>query len=152
MPGESTPAKRNHWLKVHLKGDGKTVNSAAIGTQVRLAIDNKLLTRQVEGGTGAGSQHDLTLHFGLGEHAGPVNLQILAAGGASSTIKGVAVDQTVTYMVSKTAVTAEFELKSFSGKLDSAKVLVAVEIGDGQVRGAAQLLGIQITAVIVTAQ
>jgi len=103
IPGESTPAKQNHWLKVHLKGDGKTVNSAAIGTQVRIAIDNKLLTRQVEGGTGAGSQHDLTLHFGLGEHAGPVNLQILAPGGASSTIKDVAVDQTVTYVVSKTA-------------------------------------------------
>ena len=89
----------NHWLKVHLKGDGKSVNSAAIGTQARITLGDVTISRQVEGGTGLSSQNDLTLHFGLGTHAGPVDVAIFAPGGASWTIKGVVVDRTVTYLV-----------------------------------------------------
>ncbi len=34
------------------------------------------MTRQVEGSTGVGNQNDLTLHFGLGSHSGPVDVDI----------------------------------------------------------------------------
>ena len=66
---------KNHWLKVRLEGGGK-VNQAAIGAQVRLKLGKQTLTRQVEGATGQGNQNDLTLHFGLGAHQGPVQLEI----------------------------------------------------------------------------
>ncbi len=92
----------NHWLKVKLTGDGTTVNSAAIGSEVRINVGGKTLPRQVEGGTGEGNQNDLTLHFGLGSHSGPVDLEI-SAGGESWMIEGVTVDQTFAYTVPEPA-------------------------------------------------
>jgi len=65
----------NNWLKVRLEGGG-SVNRAAIGAQVRIALGNKTITRQVEGATGEGNQNDLTLHFGLGQESDPVNVQV----------------------------------------------------------------------------
>jgi len=84
-----------HWLKVHLEGDGETVNRSAIGAQVRVTVDGKTLTRQVEAGTGEGNQNDLTLHFGLGAHDGPVSLEIVWPGGARQTVPDVEVDHVV---------------------------------------------------------
>jgi len=86
----------NHWLKVRLVGDGKRVNSSAIGSQVRLVLGDKILTRQVEAGTGQGNQNELCLHFGLGTYSKPVRLQILWPDGRRQRMRGVHVDQTVT--------------------------------------------------------
>ncbi len=69
------PGNKNHWLKVQLQGTG-SVNHQAMGAQVRLALGEKVLTRQVESSTGEGNQNDPTLHFGLGDHAGSVKLLI----------------------------------------------------------------------------
>lgn len=74
---DDTPeSERRHWIKVRLKGDG--VNAFAIGAEVRIRpnFSRWILTRQVEGGTGEGNQNDLTLHFGLRDHATPVELQV----------------------------------------------------------------------------
>ena len=60
-----------HWLKVKLEGPG-----SAIGAQVRIRLGSQTITRQVEGGTGEGNQNELTLHFGLGDHAGLVPIEI----------------------------------------------------------------------------
>jgi len=60
-----------HWLKVRLEGPG-----SAIGAQVRIPVGGRIITRQVEGGTGEGNQNDLTLHFGLGDHSDPVAIEI----------------------------------------------------------------------------
>jgi hypothetical protein len=79
----------NNWLSVHLKGDGNLVNSAAIGSTVRAAIDDLLVTRVVEAGTGEGNANDLTLHFGLGSYAGEVALEISWADG---TVENIRVD------------------------------------------------------------
>jgi len=84
-----------HWLKVHLVGDGATVNRSAIGAQVRIKLENTILMRQVEAGTGEGNQNDLVLHFGLGAHAAPVALKILWPGGTEQTITDVEVDRLV---------------------------------------------------------
>ena len=69
------PSGQNHWLKVRLVGGGG-VNASAIGAQVRIRLDDKTLTRQVEGATGQGNQNDLTLHFGLGSHADRLRLHV----------------------------------------------------------------------------
>ena len=91
----------NHWLKVRLKGgphaDG-LVNGAAIGAQVRIDVPGLgTLTRQVEGNTGqVGCQNDITMHFGLGSHTGPVDLLIDWPNGYQETVYDVAVDQAIT--------------------------------------------------------
>ena len=73
----------NHWLKIRLKGDGKTVNTAAIGARVRIKLGDETLTRQVEGGgVGQGNQNDLTLHFGLGRHKEKVKYEVTWTNGA----------------------------------------------------------------------
>ena len=66
----------NSWLRIKLLGDGKIINSDAIGSQVRIKLRNKTFTRQVEAGTGEGNQNELTLHFGLGKHKDTVDLDI----------------------------------------------------------------------------
>ena len=74
----------NHWLSVRLHGDGRVVNQSAIGAQVRIRIRNQILTRQVEAGTGEGNQNDLALHFGLGQHSEPVDLEIFWPSGGDA--------------------------------------------------------------------
>ena len=79
----------HNWLQVRLEGDGKTVNRSAIGAQVRVRGKGAIWTRQVEAGTGEGNQSDLTLHFGLGEATGPVDLVVDWPGGKKELVKGV---------------------------------------------------------------
>jgi len=86
----------NNWLKVSLAGNGKNVNRAAIGTQVRIKLKGKILTRQVEAGTGEGNQNQMTLHFGLATSTDPVNLEINWPGGSTQTLKNVKPNQTIT--------------------------------------------------------
>ena len=86
--------KDQHWLKVRLTGDGKKINRSAVGAQVRVALpDGKILTRQVEAGTGQGNQNDLVLHFGLGVHAVPSSLEITWPDGKTQVVKEVAGDR-----------------------------------------------------------
>jgi len=76
----------NHWIEVRLTGDGKTVNRSAIGAQARIRLGSKILSRQVEAGTGQGNQNDLTLHFGLGTFSGPVDLEVFWPNGKSQIV------------------------------------------------------------------
>jgi len=77
------------WLKIRLNGDGKTINRSAIGAQVRVELEGKTLTRQVETGTGEGNQSEMTLHFGLGQNRGPVDIEIFWPDQSKQSIKGV---------------------------------------------------------------
>jgi len=81
-----------HWLKVRLEGDGRVVNRSAVGAQVRLNAGGRIITRQVEAGTGEGNQNDLTLHFGLGEWTEPVTLEVRWPGGAAEVLADIVVD------------------------------------------------------------
>ena len=86
------PGNGNRWLKVRLKGNG--VNAFAIGAQVRIPIGNRRITRQVDGGTGEGNQNDLTLHFGLGSQADPVEIEVRWPDGTKQ-VQTSEVDRTV---------------------------------------------------------
>jgi hypothetical protein len=88
------PSGDNHWLKVRLVGGGK-VDTSAIGTQVRIRLGDKTLTRQVESATGQGNQNDPTLHFGLGAHTAPLRLHISWLDGDRQEVDS-RVDHTVT--------------------------------------------------------
>lgn len=86
-----------HWLKVRLQGPG-----SAIGAQVRIQLPRgenplarQVLTRQVASATGEGNQNELTLHFGLGDHSGPVLLEISWPGGEQEMVR-TPVDRLIT--------------------------------------------------------
>lgn len=88
----STPPA-GHWIELELQGDGVRVNRSAIGATVRIRLGEKTLTRCVEAGTGEGNQNSLRLHFGLGEHDAPIDLEIAWPGGGVQTVKSLNVDQ-----------------------------------------------------------
>lgn len=54
------------------------------------------VTRQVEGGTGEGNQSDRTLHFGLGDDRGPINIEIFWANRTKQSITGVETNDLLT--------------------------------------------------------
>jgi hypothetical protein len=85
----------NSWLKIKLSGDGKIINSDAIGSQVRIKLQAKTLTRQVEAGTGQGNQNELTLHFGLGKHNDTLELEIFWAKGLTQKLHKIKPDQLI---------------------------------------------------------
>jgi hypothetical protein len=91
--GERAEAKGRGYLKVRLEGGGKC-NRSAVGSRVIVRGGGKAFTRQVEAGTGSGAQNDLTLHFGLGEVKGPVDVTVHWAGGGSTTHR-VEINRTV---------------------------------------------------------
>lgn len=84
----------NHWLKVQLLGE-LGYNTAEIGAQVRIRIGGRTLTRHVSSTDGSqGSGNDLALHFGLGPHSDPVELEVRWTDG-TVTSHTVGVDQVV---------------------------------------------------------
>jgi hypothetical protein len=75
---------KNRYLKMRLEGSGKC-NRLGIGSRVVVRVGKQTFTRQVEAGTGSGSQNDLTLHFGVGKASGPAEVTVWWAGGGRST-------------------------------------------------------------------
>ena len=84
------------WLRMQLRGDAKTMNRSAIGAQVRVKVGDRTVTRQVEAGTGEGNQSEATLHFGLGKHEGPVDIDILWPDRVRQSLKGVQTNRLLT--------------------------------------------------------
>ena len=83
----------NNWLKVKLVGDGQNMNRDAVGAQVRIQHAGGTLLGEVQLGTGQGNMNEPTLHFGLGNSATPVTLDILWPGGVTQQVTGLSVDQ-----------------------------------------------------------
>ncbi|WP_218932508.1 CRTAC1 family protein [Adhaeretor mobilis] len=86
----------NHWMKVKLFGDGSTINRDAIGAQVFVYREGEdVVMRQVETSTGQGNQNDMTLHFGLSDYEGLVDLMIFWPNGDIDHLSGFSLDQTL---------------------------------------------------------
>jgi hypothetical protein len=86
-----------HWLELHLIGDSaKKSPRDAIGAMVYLTT-GKLRQRQdvVSGGSYA-SQHDMTVHFGLGAATSVDKLEIKWPGGAAETVSIPGIDRKLT--------------------------------------------------------
>ncbi|MEK2647115.1 FG-GAP-like repeat-containing protein [Bdellovibrio sp. BCCA] len=78
--GASTP----HWVGLQLRGDGKTCNTRAVGTQVKMHYKIKgqdtVQIKEVQLATGFSAQSDERLLFGLGDFAEPVEIEITWCG------------------------------------------------------------------------
>jgi hypothetical protein len=64
----------NRWLG--LKLEGPAPNPFAVGARVTLRAGDRRLVREVRSGGSFMAQPDLRLHFGLGRHDGPVELEM----------------------------------------------------------------------------
>lgn len=78
--GSSAP----HWVGLQLRGDGKTCNTRAVGSQVKMHYKIKgqdtVQVKEVQLATGFSSQSEERLLFGLGEYAQPVEIEITWCG------------------------------------------------------------------------
>jgi hypothetical protein len=90
--------KDAHWLGVRLEGDGKTVNRDAIGAVVRVQAGERVLTRQVEAGTGEGNSNALLLHLGLGASVEPVDVTVRWPDGTEQRLPRQQVDRVLEVM------------------------------------------------------
>ena len=89
------PGGMHHYLKVRLEGVGH-YDAAAIGAQARIRLEGRTLTRHVGAAVGEGNQNEQVIHFGLGEHQGPVTLEIRWPDGKVQEVISQEVDRTIT--------------------------------------------------------
>jgi enediyne biosynthesis protein E4 len=69
----------HHWVAFRLRKAGP--NRACIGARVTIDVGGRRQVREVRSGGSYLSQSDLTVHFGLGDDAGPINVEIRLPGG-----------------------------------------------------------------------
>jgi hypothetical protein len=81
----------NHWVAFRLVSPGP--NRFAIGARVTLEADGRRQVREVHSGGSYLSQSDLRAHFGLGSHAGPVDVEIRMPGGDLWQWRGLPADR-----------------------------------------------------------
>lgn len=82
-----------HWLKLGFIG--ASGNRRGIGTRVTLRVGNKTLVQELAGGTSYCASHQPILLFGLGDSAGPCDLEIRWPGGAVQKFPDIQIDQSL---------------------------------------------------------
>ena len=83
-----------HWLGVRI--DDPSCNRAGVGARVTLRATGRVQARTVRIGRGTGSQDDVTLHFGVGDYAGPAELAAVNACGEAFGARLPRLDRRVT--------------------------------------------------------
>src|SRR5439155_1081365 len=70
----------HHWVGLAMRGDGEKVSREAVGTQVFLSYRRNGRSvrqmREVQIANGFSAQNDRRLLFGLGDYAGPVEIEV----------------------------------------------------------------------------
>jgi hypothetical protein len=84
----------HQWLSVQLVSSGP--NAFCIGASVTVEAAGKKQIREIRSGGSYASQSDLRVHFGLGAHAGTVDVTVRMPGGAVRTWRGVETGRLVT--------------------------------------------------------
>ncbi len=83
----------NHWFRLNLKGNGKTVNRDAIGAKVELRVGDQTCRRQLFPSKSYLSSVELPLTFGLGKAEKVDELTITWPSGKITTLKDLKVNQ-----------------------------------------------------------
>jgi hypothetical protein len=83
----------NRWLALQLVGT--TSNRSAIGARVRVTAGGRTFVDEVRGGGSYLAQNDLRIHVGLGDHAGPVRVDVRWPNGNEERFEGIAVNRIV---------------------------------------------------------
>jgi hypothetical protein len=85
------PAHKNHWLGLHLIGQGKC-NRDAIGTRVTITVGDNHYVKWVDPGSGFASQSERRLRFGLGSYTKVDAIEIRWADGRIEHLSPLPVD------------------------------------------------------------
>jgi enediyne biosynthesis protein E4 len=81
----------HHWVAFRLRKAGR--NRFGLGARVTVEAGGRRQLREVRSGGGYVSQNDLAAHFGLGTHAGTVDVEVRLPGGARWRFPAVAADR-----------------------------------------------------------
>jgi hypothetical protein len=81
----------HHWVTVRVTGPAR--NRFAIGAKVTVDAGGKKQMREIRSGGSFLSQNDLRAHFGLGDHAGPVTVEVRMPGGKRWRWQALPVDR-----------------------------------------------------------
>ena len=76
---ENRQATKRHWVAV--RATAAAGNRFAIGAKVTINGGGRTQLREIRSGGSFLSQNDLRAYFGLGDYAGPVDVQIRMPGG-----------------------------------------------------------------------
>jgi hypothetical protein len=83
--------KGNHWVSLELAGTKS--NRLAIGAKLKIVAGGMTQTEEVRSGGGYLSQHDLRVHFGLGQAAKIDSVEIRWPSGKVDTLTNLQVDK-----------------------------------------------------------
>jgi hypothetical protein len=86
-------ATPHHWVSIQLVNQGP--NAFCIGATVIVDAGGKRQIREIRSGGSYVSQSDLRAHFGLGSHAGKIDVTVRMPGGAMHRWKGIGIDQLI---------------------------------------------------------
>lgn len=90
-------ANRQHWLTVKLETDPTTgVNRDAIGARVIVVTEDGLQLRERDGGNGYCAQSDPRLHFGLGDAANVILIEVRWPDAGLQYLENVPADRIIT--------------------------------------------------------
>jgi hypothetical protein len=81
---------RPSWIAIALEGDGRSVNRSAIGSIVTVSAAGARHVRVLTAGDSFKTSSGPALHFGLGEHRGPVDAVVRWPGGRETRHPGLA--------------------------------------------------------------
>jgi hypothetical protein len=98
---ENRQATRHHWVAV--RAVAATGNRFAIGAKVTINGGGTRQMREIRSGGSFLSQNDLRAYFGLGDYAGPVDVEIRMPGGRRWEWKQLPTDRLHTLMLSQSA-------------------------------------------------
>jgi len=97
----------HHWLTVRVTGPAR--NRFAIGAKVTVDAGGKKQMREIRSGGSFLSQNDLRAHFGLGDHAGPVTVEVRMPGGRRWRWQALPVDRLHVLELSQSASVAQVD-------------------------------------------
>jgi hypothetical protein len=96
-PGSETITNKRHWVGLILKGNGLTCNRDAAGSQIKISYQEHgsavQQMREIQILNAFAAQGDHRAHFGLGDYAGLVDIEISWCGAESQQYEKLQVDR-----------------------------------------------------------
>ena len=83
-----------NWVKIKL--EGKTSETSGIGSRLELYVADKVLIREIDGGSSHESHNSTIAHFGLGTHDQVDSLVIKWSAGERQVVQAVSINQMTT--------------------------------------------------------
>jgi hypothetical protein len=96
---------KNHWISFELAGTKS--NRLALNARVRVTAGDLVQMEEVLSGGSYLSQHDLRLHFGVGNHEKVGSVEITWPSGQKETLKDLPVDHFYSVLEGQGVVAAE---------------------------------------------